>query len=974
MPETRSRLRRPGVLTFLRWEWALQSRTLRFRLCVAFYLLIVPVPAMVLFVGGERVFGSTPGSVSYLVWTQLVQTLVSVVLGCALAGNRNGRRDREEMWPVLSASPLSNAGYGLRRSAAIALMLAPITALGTAVAAGLAVAAGVAPTSPTHWLTIWFLMIFLPAAASATAWRTLVSASGSEMLAAILALVLMNGTGVIAHRIREASGLSIGVSGELFGFVGFQWVTYLVGQLSDGGRVWIESIASEAPFDFATALRQWWLIHSVSLGLILAVGLSVPLWLGRTRRDLPPLRLADDHWGRSLGPKLYSFLQRLVPDAGLRELRWLPFLVLAAALVPIWSHLHRGLWALDRAGERFRAEQSGAEQPVTDPSLVMAKWRAEGAVSRERADLSWRADFWLSDAAPDLASEAEAESDGLRLSFTLDPELEVEDLEISRVEASSPEGSSPPEDRGAGSGVLDVTETTRTWDRWLIEITPRPRAGERFRLSARLRGRAGRMHFWRTDSSASFSALYDEYLRRGRAWRRTDLAYGHFQPGVTNREIELRVEMLGPVPRYSTWELTPKPVIPGEPGWNVPDEASSTASQLELDLTFEPGPTLEDRLAPSLTAPGLSVASSCGGLSEEAAPGEPLRLIDTCRMPAHELRIFGGRWLRLGEEPVLAAALPGHREKIESMLPELRQAVAASSEAWPGFAGIDRMVVLESSPDFHIGGRRMMLSTWDWNRPQSFGRVVRFWEHQMLSDGLLDSAAILDGILGTEVAASRRLDPEQRYMLRSFFASLMKRRMGVAGGSAVLGQGMPEWSVLQFKRPLLGLHPYHGIALAHKVPAVVLQLERRVGMDALVGAVAEFLARDTDEPATAEELFEVLETRTGEDLDTFFDDFFVNGYLPELSLVDVTSLPRRGGFRVTGAVQNKAEGEVYCPVVVRTDGPELRRTVVVPSKGRAQFTFDVDAQPQVAILDPDGLCLRLFGGGGQNAERVALQR
>ena len=144
-------------------------------------------------------------------------------------------------------------------------------------------------------------------------------------------------------------------------------------------------------------------------------------------------------------------------------------------------------------------------------------------------------------------------------------------------------------------------------------------------------------------------------------------------------------------------------------------------------------------------------------------------------------------------------------------------------------------------------------------------------------------------------------------------------------------------------------------------------------METLVAAVAEYLARETEDAATAEELFELLEAHSGEDLDSFFNDYFTNGYLPQLELVDVRSLPRRGGFRITGAVSNKAEGQVECPVVVRTDGPELRQNVFVPGSGRGEFSFETAARPQVALLDPDGLCMRLSGGGGADAERVSLQ-
>lgn len=968
---------RPGVLTFLRWEWALQVRTLRFRMALLAYLALVPLPALLIYLGAARIFGSEPGPVTFLTWTQMIQVLLSVLLGCALGGNRAGLRDREEMWPVLAASLLSNAGYALRRSVAVALLLLPATFLGTAIAAGLATAAGAPPHSVTHWLVVWLLLIYVPAALSAAAWRTLVSASGSEMVAAILALVALNGLSQLSLEVKQRIGHGIGFTREVFGVASFQWATFLIGQFdSDGG--WFEGIASEAPFDTGVLAAQWWQSYRVSLGLLLAVALAAPFWLGRTRRDLPPLRLHEDHWLRSLGPKIYGFLQRLVPDAGLGEFGRLSLLVLSAAAIPLWQHAHHASWVFEQAERRFEAEQAGGEMPTTAPSLVTTRWRSEGTLSPRELDLRWSADFWLLP-PEDTALEEAAPDDGLHLAFTFDPLLDLHDVTLQRIGEA-----------GTGSDTESeapwkLTAIERHWDRWLVRLTPRPAPGDRFRMSARIAGRPESINLWdyAPGSGSSFATLWDEYKRRGRSFRRTDLdLWVRLKPLMTNRGVAFPAHTLGPVPRYSTWELTPKPLMPGEPGWNVPEESSSSASTLELDLAFFPDPTLEDRLGWLGSDPPLVVASSCGGFSAETAVDEvtsgptsdgPVRLVDSCEMPAHELHVLGGRWQRLGEPPVVAAVFPHHRDKLEDMLPELRQVVAASSEAWPGYRGLDRLAVVEQASSLGLEGRQNLMRIWQWDRPQSLGRVVRFWERHMGGRGQLDPAAILDGILGTELASTRRLHPDERYMMRSFLASLMKLRMGVARDSAVLGERLPQWSVGQLRRPLLDLHPYHGFALGHKVPAVVMQLEQRVGMDALVAGVADFLARDTEEWATAKELFEHLEVHSGEDLDDFFEDYFTHGGLPELSLADVRVLPRRGGFRVTGAVVNAAEGAVRCPVVLRTDGPELRRTVDVPARGSGEFSFDVDARPQVAILDPDGLCLRLFGGGGRDGERVSLQ-
>lgn len=973
------RLRTPGVLSFLRWEWTLQARTLRFRLGVVVYLAVVSLPALVLYLGGERIFGARPGPVSFLVWTQLIAVLASHVLACVVAGHRAGLRDREEMWPVLQASPLSNAGYALRRSLAVALLLAPVTLLGLALAASVAAAAGEIPTSPTRWLLTWLLVIYLPAAATALAWRTLVSASGSEMVAAVVALVLLKSTGPLSAWTHRAFGHRLGVDGEFFGFSGFQWATFLLGRLDSNRSAWAGGVASEAPFPPSTALVAWWLAFGVTLALLLAVGLLVPLWLGRTRRDLPPLRLGDEHWLRSLGPKVYGFLQRLVPDAGLRELRWLLPLVLVVVALPLADQVRRGQWALDLAERRFRAEQAGAVLPVTDAGVRLTRWRSEGELTPHGADLRWLAEMTLEGPEVLEGLERKDETDRLRLAFTVQPFLRVEEVEVERLDTQEAHDA---------QAALRVVRTRRVWDRWWLDLAPRPRPGERFRLRAALRGAAGDVDFaldGRRTRNASFSSRFDGYRRRTSVFAGSDLADSRFVRAFDARRMRLGGADLGPVLRTTSWELTPKPVIPGERGWEVPPEESSAAAQVELDLTFHLRASLDDRLGlargggglEDREGLGLSVASSCGGWSEPAPPGAPVRLVDSCRQPPHEVAVRGGRWRRLGTPPVVAAALPRHAERLDDLLPDVRRAVGASAEAWPGFPGIDRLVVVEMPYGYDLGGLGLFLRAWDPGRPGTVGRMVEFRETQLLGDGLLDASAVLDGVLGGELVSARRVAPEQALLLRSFLASLMKRRMGLEPGRAVLGQGLPAWKTPQLSRPLLELSAFHDAALAHKVPAVLLQLERRLGMEHLVAGVSEFLApdtqaRETQDPATVEELFEVLEERTGEDLDRFFADYFTGGALPELALVDVRSRPLRGGFRITGAVQNAADGEVHCPVVLRTQGPELRRTVVVPAEGRVDFAFDVDVRPQMVLLDPDGVCLRRFGGGGTGGERVPL--
>lgn len=955
--------RRPGLLTFVRWEWTLQKRTFRFWIGLLVYEILVLLPALAIHFLGERYFGVRTGPTTYLVWTLQIQTFLSVLLGCIWAGNRSGSVAGEELWPVLSASPLSNAGFALRRTAAIAVLLLPATALATAAAAVVAHLSGATP-GPEHWLqwlATWLLAVYLPAVLFAAAWRTLVRATGGEMLAALSTLLLVQAFGFLRSRTSHFLGWPLGLDDASFGLRGFQWATYLLVQMQESrGRFGIfGGPASEAPFDLPAAVGQWWRVSGVTLGVALALGLLVPLWMGRTRRDLPPLRLSEEHWLRTIGPRVYGFLQRMVPDAGLRELKWLVAAVVGLGVFLVVDDWRRFAHARDLAARRYAAETAGGELEPTDVELRLMEWRSAGDVSTHGVDLRWRSELRL---PPGAAEPVD------RVLFLLDPFLDVSDLQIE---------SEPPSPRS-------VVEQRRDWDRWTVRFEPPLEAGETLRVAARLTGVPGDFEFdlrVRGGDVASFVTRFQNYLEHKTAWQESDLSLVHFEPAVSPRRVNLAARSLGGVPRYTTLQLSAPPVLPFDRGNEVPPEAASTRARVHLDLTVSAGHGSAGPLDASGGGP-LVVASSCGGVAVPASAGvghaADSRLVEHCEADVHELRVRGGRWRSRSDGPVTVASLPRHLERLATGLPEMKTVIAASGRAWPGFDGVERLAVIEAAGPYDLYGRDLILSDGSWMRPWANGRMVAYGEALVAGSFPLDPTAVLDSVLTAELTAGRNIDVEQRGAMRTFFSALMKRRMGVGRQSAVVGKGLKPWEQSQLHTSLAQARHWHQIFLADKVPALVIELERRVGRERLVAAVAEFLAEgdgaEDGEAATFADLFDAIERSTGESLDTFVADFVDGGALPRLQLADTRSVQGRAGWRVEGSVVNKGGGEVHCPVVVRTEGTEVRDTYVVPSAGRVDFAFELASRPQFVVLDPEGLCLRLFGGAGANVERINLIR
>jgi hypothetical protein len=152
---------------------------------------------------------------------------------------------------------------------------------------------------------------------------------------------------------------------------------------------------------------------------------------------------------------------------------------------------------------------------------------------------------------------------------------------------------------------------------------------------------------------------------------------------------------------------------------------------------------------------------------------------------------------------------------------------------------------------------------------------------------------------------------------------------------------------------------YSRLYWGRRFPAMVSALQTRMGEELLRRAIDEFLSRDGGRPATRDELFALLRERSESPVGRLIEDFFVQGLLPEPVLEGVELHRAEGGWRVTGRMVNKGDGEALCKIVLTTDlGPV--ETVAWAGAGEAgAFTLTAARRPQAVWLDPDRECHRL---------------
>ncbi len=927
------------LLAVIRYEWMLQLRSARFRLAAAGYLALCSLPpALMYFVLRHRTT-EVLGSNAYLAQLAQVQPYLTLLLVALIAGNRSGASALEQSWAVLAASPMSNAGYLLRRVLALLILILPLTLVPFAITLLLSQLAGNRGFDWVTWFGHWGLGILPLAVFFACYWLAWVTVTGSELAALIFSFAALPLAVSSANQILLKFHLTLSDYLEGLGLRPlYHWIAWTLQALgSSHSRFHPGYAATEAPFDLSSA-AAWSLPHWALLGGLAALGLGLAAaFLRRTRRDLKPRPVPRTHQLRTFLEKLNHWRERYAADGGLGRSEGLAVLAGVAVLgLVLAALLGRQSDIRSLAGERYRAEMNVEFEPL--PADVQpVTWRLRG-----RIEPSGRLAINASGRFENRGSAAlEA------LAFALDPELEIESLE------------SP------GRRV----EIARDWDRLQLRLAPVLGAGETLELSLRLAGVPAEVSF-NLGRRFPFPRRYERLLHARFPRDVSDLSLSWVRRAASPRRVMLRASDLGPVPRYASWKLTEPGESRGEGyevsdyGREVPVESARIPVDLEIDLEVPADWFLAD---------------TCGHVSRPAKGR--MQLSGSCHTSWAQLAVAGGRLVPFqresgeSEDRVIIATLPQHREQVERKLGSLSQVASLSERAWPGMPGLEDLVALEWPPEFHLDPRHGMSRWGPRLEPILAGRLLLIPERMLVDGEPFESEDLVARLLSRDLIDRRELASEQELVFRSLFRALMIRRMGLDGEAGATVTGKP-WHRQVLKTPILSVGQKYGYGagsvLRQRLPAVLVEIESRVGGDNLYTAIETFLSVSGQEPGTIEELLATIADRGGISLEQTYQDHFLGEASPLLRLEDVEARRRDGGWEVEGRVRNTGTGQSICPLVIKTEISEQVLTVTVESESATVFTARLERRPHTVLLDPERTCYRWLLKTSSALERANL--
>ena len=899
--------------TILREEWRLQSRSLRFRYAVAVYWLISAIPPVALYLMAKDSTDQLFGAGAYFSHTLVVQGALTPFLALLVAGARSGREALEEQWVPLASAGLSSTGFLMRRFLALVVVIVPVLIVPALVAVAVALYADPGPVSWGDWLAQWTIQILPRALVVTAAWLALVTILGGELLAmvfGVLGIQLVSGS---LNYVLLRYQLTLGDPLEWLGLNDARyWLRSLTINRDPERRYSMPLAVTEAPYDFLGAWEWLWPRAALSVGLTFFLLTLAGLFLGRTRRDLRPWQVSEKHSLRTFVPFLNTLRSRHAPDAGSG---WRERLFALGGFVVcglVMGALADRLWTFHTLAEsRYHASRELAYEPLP-PTVVPGEWAVRGRLDRRAIELEVEGTMKNQgeDAVPALV-------------FTLNPGLELAETVAEGHRVS----------------------VDHRWDRLRLELDPPLAAGASVKLRWRLSGQPMDPYFgmYSVRGAVSFVEGYGRH-RSGRFARQLeDLTRSKRRPNISRRRVGLEPGDLGPVPRYSTWQLTPPKASPGEFGEQVPEEIFHRSADLTLELE---------------TPSEWMLMDSCGGVSEITDSGA--RLQSACSMALSELVVRGGELVRVegGSGLVELLVQPEHMERGEGMLRSLDAAARLSDRAWPGSEGLRRLVVHEWPPEFYILLTGGLGNFWyEGLEGQLSGRLLSLPEGQIIRPRPVSGERIIVQALSRELLQRRRFAPDEEHIFVRIFQSLMLRRMGLSEKGATVS-GRP-WVRASLGRSILDAEPNNRLVLELRLYGVLVDLEGRIGARSLFLGIEQFLNRPGEAHGTMRELFDDLEAVSGKDLSRFFDEFVDGGAVPQLTLEEVSARRLEGRrFLVQGQVVNKGVGEVHCPLVVKTELGENQILVTTRDEATTDFELTVEHRPVSVLLDPQDTCFR----------------
>jgi hypothetical protein len=759
---------------FIAHEATTQLRSIRFKVLAVAYVVIAVIPALALYLASGNL-GYVLSGGAYAFAMRALLPVLTALFATVMAVDAINRERDEGSFGVISLAPVSASGYLFRRWIALLAIAAPLTLLPLIIAAGLAAHAGrrMPDLAPLAWE--WLLHVAPPLVVMSALMLALGTITGRTILAVLAyGFGLTFGLGFLQDALAFARRKFEG-PGQMIGFdpLVLERLVWTV------RGFWQFDPPSAAGYPLETELDRMLPESALMVAVTLFLIGIAPAFLRRSKRDVKPWRIREDHQFRTMLRGLNRMREEYRPDAGLQTAdRVVIGIAALSAIACLGLLVQRDTRYMNLAKARYAAEESKEPREMST-TLIPRAIHVEGKTGRA---IATRTTFTFENRG------ARAER---HLAFALHPSLHIEKLTAS-----------------CGKATL-----TRKYERVGVDLDRELAPNAPCTLTFDVRGTADAPVF-NFQGSGRFGTRYRHWLEAKLAIDLSDLSRSSFIPAATRHRLTLAATDFAPVPRYTPWHISNEPVT-----------RDRDVTSFVRDSVL---PTSDVRIALQLPE-GFTAADSCGTVATN-------RIASRCAFPFADFRITGARYttMPLGARATLLH-LPPHDGLARMHAPALAEAITVAERAWPGL-GLSGTPVFVEKPIVDDGERA------SWFNPRSTvidasGAVFFIPEWLFIRRKALESPQIAASIISSTLRSRRAVPAEERRFFDAFLGEVARARTG--GGeqrSALIGGRGPKPSTT----PLIRIS--WGAFEAARLRGVIVDLEYRVGADRLIEAVNEFAA------------------------------------------------------------------------------------------------------------------------------------
>ena len=760
------------LAAFTAHEVTTQLRSARFRVLAFGYAVIGAIPAAVVYLGANNV-GYRIDAGAYAEALRAVHPALTALLATVLAVDAITREREEGSFGVVSLAPVSASGYVFRRWLALLAIALPLTLLPTLIASALlGHGEGRVPDlAPLAWE--WLLRVIPPLVVMSALMLALGTITNRTLLAILAYGAAMTfGLGFLqdllamVHRKLDGPGDMIGF--DPMAFARLMWVV----------RGWWQFDPPTATgYPIERELDRLLPEAALIVGCTLFFLGVAPAFLRRTRPDVRPWRIRDDHPLRTMLRGVNRIRENYRPDAGLQPADRVALAIALIASIACFAWLLRRETHFATLAAARLAAESAKEPRHMSTALVAKSIAIEGHAGRA---MKTRATY---------AFENRGDATQSHLGFMLHHALTIERVTASCANA----------------------KVTRAWERVGVDldkpIAPRATCAITFTLT----GTPDAVVF-NLGGRGRFGDRFRQWQAGTKSIELSDLSRSTFVPAATRSRLMLKAADLAPVPRYTPWRVDYSPVNSDRDVTSFVPEVIAPRGEIRVAVTL-PG--------------GFTATDSCGTIATNAMQSR-------CTLGFAEYRLFA---MRAKTMPLAGRAtlvhLSAHGDLARLHAPAIGEAITLAESAWPGLRLGGAPVFLERPIDGD--GERAYWYQQRASLVTASGSLYAIPEWLFIRRKPVETPRIAAAIIGGTLRGRRVVLPSQARLFTSLFDELAAARVGAGESrSAVIpGKGPPPDT-----EPLLRLgYSEHAM---RRLRAVLVDLENRAGADRIVEGVNEF--------------------------------------------------------------------------------------------------------------------------------------